>query len=167
MRKCDCCEDKKGGGRGNRLRLHPRNCCVFYHRTLDLEINKWKNKHCPGIWRQAQYGHTHTYTYTMSQWGALGMVVTLSNNPIGWKLLFSVLSQYFYTCSRSQNTSRLFSAVLVSKAKGDEAELPVNESFLYQLVLCFCGMCVKIPWGAWLCSKVSFYLSHYWHAKHY
>lgn len=43
VRKCDCCEDKSGEGGGFQPAFgpspHPRNLCVFYCRTLDLQMN--------------------------------------------------------------------------------------------------------------------------------
>lgn len=120
-----------------------------------------KSKHCLGIWRQAQC--TGTDTHTMPQWGAIGTVVALSHNPLEyghnrWEAAISVLRHYFYTYSRSQNTSWSFLVLsLQSKrrliSKGLRAELSVKERRLYELLLCFYGMCVKIPRGPYYILK--------------
>lgn len=91
---------------------HRRNLCVFYSRTLDLQMNKWREKRSTA-WA---FEDRHTNLHTMPQWGAIGMVVALSHNPLAyrhkwWEAAISVLCLYTY--SRSQkHTSWLFHDIL-------------------------------------------------------
>ena len=88
----------------------------------------------------------------MPQWGAIRMLVAFSHYPPvdshkRRKLLFLFYVSVFYTYTRSQKqASWLFYGILGKRllvSKGLRAELPVKEKFLYELLLCVYGMCVK------------------------
>lgn len=105
----------------------------------------------------------------MPQWRGFIVVVTLSHNPPGEKLLFQFKVDIFAHKAGSQNTSWLFLASFASEAKrrliseGLRGELPVKERALslWAFALFLWNVC-KSPTRVWAYSKECFYLSLAW-----
>lgn len=102
----------------------------------------------------------------MPQWRGFSVVVTLSHNPLGEKLLFQFKVDIFAHKAASQNTSWLFLASVASEAKRrliSEAlrgELPVKERALSLWAFAlFLWNVRKSPTRIWAYSKECFYLS--------